>query len=267
MKLIFITIILFSLVACGQNTPKEELDNNKSHDSCETAIKFATALTTEQMVKSDYYGDLNNYWGDDTTKLDIKHTFESGQLLQSKFYYENGQVREEYNFKCQSLHGKVKYFHKNGKLGKVIPHRYGRKEGNGYIYDSLGVIRKKVLFNNDSLIGEPVMFDKNALEKDTVLVVLEYSGWGCPCPQWITSENKLIYESRKTENEPKKLDLFWNVKPAHDSVKIPFDLTEDMENLKFEFKGQFYVEPQFLGDEGEQGPAKTFLYYSVKHKK
>ena len=164
MKITLTIIVALGLITCGKNTNKKERDSNAITDSCETSIKFPNAQRTEQMVEFDYSGDLNNYWGDDTTKLDIKHTFVKGKLLQSKFYYESGQVKEEYNFKCQSLHGEVKYFYKNGKVGKVIPHRYGRKEGEGYLFDSLGVVRQKVAFSNDSLIREPVTYDKNGIE-------------------------------------------------------------------------------------------------------
>ncbi|MEO1051445.1 MAG: hypothetical protein AAFX87_12520 [Bacteroidota bacterium] len=104
------------------------------------------------------------------------------------------------------------------------------------------------------------------LEKDTSVVTLEYYGWGCPCPQWITPGNKAIYESNSESDTAKNLDLFWHIIPANDSVKHPFDLIEDAKNMVFEFEGRFFLEPQLLGDEGEQGPAKTLLYHSLKQK-
>lgn len=107
--------------------------------------------------------------------------------------------------------------------------------------------------------------DYKKLENDTVTIELEYYGWGCPCPQWITVNNKIQHESKNKGQKDKNFDLFWNVEPASDTLPNPFDLTDDMENSRFEFTGQFYVDPQFLGDEGEKGPAKTLLYYSMKH--
>ena len=154
---------MLSLVTCQQVKETKLSHSSTALDSCETAIKFSNAQLTEQSVESNYTGDLNNYWGDDTTKLDVKHTFKNGLLVQSKFYFESGQVQEEYNFKCQSIHGAIKYYHKNGELGKLIPHRYGRREGDGYLYDSLGVIRQKVIFKNDSIIGEPINYDENGI--------------------------------------------------------------------------------------------------------
>ena len=168
MKIILTLIILIAFLGCGNSTLKNDNSEVQELDSCKTAVKFPNAKITEQQVNDNYTGDLNNYWGDDTTKLDIKHTFVNGELIQSKFYYENGRVQEEYNFKCQSLHGEVKYFYENGKIGKVIPHLFGRRDGTGFIYDTLGIIRQKVIFKNDSIIGEPIVFDEsgNKIMKD-----------------------------------------------------------------------------------------------------
>jgi len=101
------------------------------------------------------------------------------------------------------------------------------------------------------------------LEPDTVTVTLEYYGWLCPCAQWITPKNRLIYAQQSKRDLNLKNGIFWNVKTANETVKSPFDLAWDMENLTFEFTGQFYKEPQFIGDEGEEHPARTLLYHSV----
>lgn len=168
MKIILTLIILIAFLGCGNGILKNENSEVQELDSCKTAVKFPNAKLIEQQVNDSYTGDINNYWGDDTTKLDIKHTFVNGELIQSKFYYENGRVQEEYNFKCQSLHGEVKYFYENGKIGEVIPYLFGRKDGTECIYDTLGIIRQKVIFKNDSIIGEPIVFDEsgNKIMKD-----------------------------------------------------------------------------------------------------
>ena len=164
MRIFLILTTLNVFLGCINSKIKNDKTVAQKIDSCETAVKFPNAIMVEKQVNPNYTGDLNNYWGDDTTKLDIKHVFVNGKLTQSMFYFENGQVQEEFNFKCQSLHGEVKYYYSNGKIGKVIPHKYGRKEGVGLIYDTLGVIRQKVIFQNDSIIGEPISFDENGNE-------------------------------------------------------------------------------------------------------
>jgi uncharacterized membrane protein len=162
-KLFSSIIALLGLIIVGcNNTPttnkKAEIELS---DSCKNAVKFPNAEMTEKMVKSNFTGDLNNYWGDDKTKLDIKHTFKNGELIQSRFYYENGQVQEEYFFKCQSIHGSIKFYYEDGKLKSFIPYSYGRKEGKALLYDSLGNLKESVFFRNDSMIGSPIINDDN----------------------------------------------------------------------------------------------------------
>jgi antitoxin component YwqK of YwqJK toxin-antitoxin module len=164
MKIILILIIFIAILGCGNDTLKKEHSEAQELDNCKNAVKFPNATMTELQVNTNYTGDLNNYWGEDTTKLDIKHTFVKGKLIQSKFYYENGQVQEEYNFKCQSLHGETKYYYENGKIGKSVPYLYGRINGAGLAYDTFGIVRQKVIFKNDSMIGEAVMFDESGNE-------------------------------------------------------------------------------------------------------
>jgi len=115
------------------------------------------------------------------------------------------------------------------------------------------------------LINRIKFKNDTTLEKDIVSVTLKYVGWGCPCPQWITPKNKIKYDNFQIPDSI-PMHLFWYILPENDSILRPSSLTDDMTNSTFVFEGQFYVEPQFLGIEGEQGPAKTFLYHSVKLK-
>lgn len=155
MKVILIITISILLVSCNDNAKTENRKFSvESMDSCENAIKFDNLLMTERMVQAGYTGDLNNYWGADTTKLDVKHVFEKGNLIKSYFYYENGNVQGEYEFKCKSLHGYVKIYYENGKLAQKVPYRYGRQEGTAYIYDSLGNIIREALFQNNKMVKE-----------------------------------------------------------------------------------------------------------------
>lgn len=157
-----ITFIILS--SCSFMSSNKDENEALDNDSCKNAVKFPNAVLTEKTITSNFTGDLNNYWGEDTTKLDIKHTFKNGELVQSRFYYENGQVQEEYHFKCQSLHGLVKYFYENGNIAQIIPFRYGRRNGTGLIFDTLGKIRQKVIFENDSMIQGPVDYDEKGRE-------------------------------------------------------------------------------------------------------
>lgn len=146
-------LLILSMTFLGCSNPTAPNDAN-GVDSCSTAVTFPNAVLTEKMVDPNYSGDLNNYVGNDTTKLDIKHTFQDGKLVQTKFYYINGNVQEEYHFRCQSLHGDVKLFFENGKVQQIIPYHFGKREGTGTLYDSTGSVIQRVIFENDSIIAD-----------------------------------------------------------------------------------------------------------------
>lgn len=155
-SILTLTLATFILAACTTNSNSNS-PNGEAHekpDSCEIALKFENALLAESMVEADYSGELNNYWGSDTSKLDFKHVFKKGQLAKSYFYYENQTVQEEYSFKCGALHGLQKWYFENGQLAKTIPYSYGYRNGIGRLYDISGQLVEKVTFKNDSLISE-----------------------------------------------------------------------------------------------------------------
>lgn len=112
------------------------------------------------MVDKNYSGDLKNYYGSDTTKVDFIHHFHNGNLVSSEFYYDNGQIQEEYKYLCGSLHGEQKFYYKKGALAKVIPYRYGRTNGVGKLYDEKGTLRQEVVLVNGSIVTSKD-FDSN----------------------------------------------------------------------------------------------------------
>ena len=154
MKLLLAITCFILFNSCASHSSENSIGNLHEIDSCKTAITFPNALLSEEMIESNYTGELNNYWGEDTSKLDFKHVFKDGNLVESIFYFENGEVNEKYHFKCHSLHGRCEFYHKNGQLSKIIPFRYCRREGVGIQYDSLGNEVSRVTFRNDSIIEE-----------------------------------------------------------------------------------------------------------------
>jgi antitoxin component YwqK of YwqJK toxin-antitoxin module len=144
--------ILF-LCSCDSSNQKAGTEE-KFFDSCSVAVKDENTKLAEQMVSPGYTGELNNYWGDDTTKLDFKHVFDMGKIVKSIFYYENGHVQEEYAYKCGSLHGLRKRYYKDGTLFQKIPYRYGRMEGVGEEFSEKGVLRIRIVFKADSILSK-----------------------------------------------------------------------------------------------------------------
>ncbi len=104
------------------------------------------------------------------------------------------------------------------------------------------------------------------LEKDIIELEMEYFGQLCPCPQWITAKNKIIYEQQQRKNESHNDSLFYHIIPTSTITQNPFDLvTTNTNPLKFKFTGRFFKERQYINEEGApQVPVKTFMYSKVE---
>lgn len=157
---ISLIFIVFGLFSCNNAPDKVTKDNEVQQvDSCENALVYQNAIYAEQMVDPTYTGELKNYMGEDTTRIDFIHEYDKGQIKHSTFYYFNGNKQEEYWFECRSLHGNILYYHENGEVAMSIPFQYGRRDGEGFMYDSIGTVLQKVVFTNDSIIEE-MHYDK-----------------------------------------------------------------------------------------------------------
>ncbi|MBP7102116.1 MAG: hypothetical protein KBA86_02605 [Bacteroidales bacterium] len=161
-KITILTYTFTILVACGSlNSINHSDNNNKIIDSCDIAKKFENATIAERMIDKNFTGELKNYWGDDTTKLDFKYVFKNGKLVKSYFYYENGNLQEEYSFICDALHGIQKWYYEDGTLAKIIPYSYGYRQGTGKLFDDKGQLRQQVHFNSDSIVGDIIYYDES----------------------------------------------------------------------------------------------------------
>jgi antitoxin component YwqK of YwqJK toxin-antitoxin module len=164
--ILLISAILF--VGCNSTPEKTDTPNKQTNtplwvpdkDSCAIAKKYENAQFAESLVQPDYTGELNNYFGNDKTKLDYKHVYKNGKLEKSTFYYENQQIQEEYSFACGAMHGLQKWYYEDGKLAKVIPYSYGYRNGVGELFDKSGQLIQRVTFQNDCMIGEVQTFKK-----------------------------------------------------------------------------------------------------------
>ncbi|MFK7786599.1 MAG: toxin-antitoxin system YwqK family antitoxin [Crocinitomicaceae bacterium] len=144
--------IMFLTGSCNNPVSTEASSSQDKMDSCQTAVVYPYAITCEQNIMSNFTGELNNYWGDDTSKHDFTNVFKNGELVESRFYYENGTIQEKYTFKCQSLHGSVEYYYDNGQLAKLVPYKYGLIDGFAIKLDSFGNETARVRFKNNSIV-------------------------------------------------------------------------------------------------------------------
>ena len=69
------------------------------------------------------------------------------------FYYSNGQIRTEDNYKNTKLEGLSKYYYSNGQIEAIQNYKNGKLNGlNKYFYDN-GQVKAEENYNNGELNG------------------------------------------------------------------------------------------------------------------
>jgi antitoxin component YwqK of YwqJK toxin-antitoxin module len=87
-----------------------------------------------------------------------------GSLVNNKpdgewfWYYENGQVWRQEDYKNGLLHGKQTTYHQNGNKNGERNYLNGKIEGKCYLYHSNGNIKNEVICKNDKRNGEHIEY-------------------------------------------------------------------------------------------------------------
>lgn len=102
------------------------------------------------------------------------------------------------------------------------------------------------------------------IEKGSQKLELEFIGWRCLCPNWITTSDRLKYQGKGLESDPAKYCFY--IEPADSSLVLPgsfYMLTHDV-----------IVTGKFITDSGfpknyeaskeDARPAKVFRYTYFK---
>ena len=90
---------------------------------------------------------------------------------------------------------------------------------------------------------------------------VEYTVWGCACPNWIQSK-----DNQNNDSTVNYLSLHFYIEPASKSLELPANF--DAEKHKLKIKGKFYEKedyPQGTVEMEEPMPiAKVFRYVELK---
>lgn len=158
-KYLLLFALASSILGCKNKvaSPTAMAEDDTKNDSCALAKPFENITLAQNKVQPGYTGELNNYFGEDKSKIDFKHVFQDGKIVKSYFYFENQQVQEEYNYLCGALHGAQKFYDDKGVCRKIVHYRFGYLNGPGEIFDSTGRLVQSVFFVNDSMVGQPII--------------------------------------------------------------------------------------------------------------
>ncbi len=96
-------------------------------------------------------GLIKEYYPNDTLKssINFKDNVREGE---AKFYYSNGQLKQELTYVNGKVDGLVKDYNENGKLKELYNIEDGKREGPTSIFDSTGVYLKDIEFIAGKLV-------------------------------------------------------------------------------------------------------------------
>lgn len=89
---------------------------------------------------------------------------------ESKYFYENGNPKEEIYYESGVAFGSVKKYDSSGTLIQLISLEHGRREGPASIFDSSGNYFKDILYAQGKIVVEDVISKDSALlEEENIL--------------------------------------------------------------------------------------------------
>ena len=72
------------------------------------------------------------------------------------YYHENGQIKDEENYKDSKLNGKQISYYSNGKIYSEKNYKNGIKEGKWSYYNKNGIIKKDNTYTDGALTEEKI---------------------------------------------------------------------------------------------------------------
>lgn len=89
---------------------------------------------------------------------------------ESKYFYENGNPKEEIYYEAGVAFGSVKKYDSSGALAQLITLEHGRREGPASFFDSLGNFLKDIFYSQGKIVVEEVIAKDSALiEEENIL--------------------------------------------------------------------------------------------------
>jgi len=167
-KIILLLSVMFFLgcQSTEEKRPEKKLD-------CSNAIVDETIVELTDYNNSffdeNYTGLVKGYYDKDDTKIKSVVTYENGEIINYKSFYENGNPKIVKPIKCKSTHGNLIYYLDNGKKGYELYFYLGIKDGIGKSYFENGKIQKVIHFKNGkkhgiqydlSETGDTLVFEK-----------------------------------------------------------------------------------------------------------
>ena len=150
-QLILITSLSLLIVACAKNTAEKEIQELKAEIA---RLQSNTSIDNE--APTDIRDEIIERYPTGEKKLVVTYggTGNREFVLRKRSYYQNGQIKEEENYKNSELDGDYREYYKNGQISVKCSYNEGKRDGEFFEFYHDGVVWEHGYFTLGEYDGE-----------------------------------------------------------------------------------------------------------------
>ena len=150
-QLILITSLSLLIVACAKNTAEEEIQELKAEIA---RLQSNTSIDNE--APTDIRDEIIERYHTGEKKLVVTYGGKDNRefVLRKRSYYQNGQIKEEENYKNSELDGDYREYYKNGQISVKCSYNEGKRDGEFFEFYHDGVVWEHGYFTHGEYDGE-----------------------------------------------------------------------------------------------------------------
>jgi antitoxin component YwqK of YwqJK toxin-antitoxin module len=150
-QLILITSLSLLIVACAKNTAEEEIQELKAEIA---RLQSNTSIDNE--APTDIRDEIIERYPMGEKKLVVTYGGKGNRefVLRKRSYYQNGQIKEEENYKNSELDGDYREYYKNGQISVKCSYNEGKRDGEFFEFYHDGVVWEHGYFTHGEYDGE-----------------------------------------------------------------------------------------------------------------
>lgn len=144
-KILFLILLSIDLILCNCHGMQNETVLNSEYD-------YNNGL----IVKKEYklIGNKRIISRETTFKIDTTK-------LYCKDFYQNGNIKDEFQYKKGKFSGRMSYFYENGQLNHFDSIKHGLLWGKSLFYYMDGHLQAKYYYYKDSKVGQQLLYYKS----------------------------------------------------------------------------------------------------------
>jgi antitoxin component YwqK of YwqJK toxin-antitoxin module len=150
-QIILITSLCLFTVACNESTAEREIQELKAEIS-----RLQSNTSIDSTTPTDIRDEIIERYSSGEKKLVVTYGGKGNRefVLRKRSYYQNGQIKEEENYKNSELDGDYREYYKNGQISVKCSYNEGKRDGEFFEFYHDGVVWEHGYFTLGEYDGE-----------------------------------------------------------------------------------------------------------------